>query len=310
MEQNSFLFHHFKVYTPKLLCGLIKIFKDVNFELFNETLLKLDNLLVVGLFVKELSNDEILDIYSKNNINNINVLFVFFKRFLDSDHIQYKGIIKDIMFDFLELDLEIFKKLIRLFKANYLFNCAMGALVSFNDLSDISSIINEFGLNMRPHEGLLNVRKCFLNNINKSSKNYWKLLEIIYLNWNNKLNMILEEDGESFDLLCSDFYHFILRFYFEYYTDEIIVKEMNLYFNKLNNMSSEWTKNIINYKNKIHVYFTRLFILSKIYGIKKIHDNCIEINFLNLKSNRFLIEILLNKNAKKVLHQLEENIMD
>ena len=83
---------------------------------------------------------------------------------------------------------------------------------------------------------------------------------------------------------------------------------MNLYFNKLNNIGSEWAKSIVNYKNKIHVYFTKLFILSNAYKIKNIHNKSIEINFLNLKSDKYLIEILLNKNAQKVLNQLEQNI--
>lgn len=310
MEQNSYLFHHFKVYTPRLLCGLIRTFKDNDFELFTETLLNQENLLIVGLFVKELTNNEIISIYSLNNINNINVLFVFLKRFLDSDDAHFKCIIKDIMSDFLEFDLELFKKLIHLFKANTLFNCSMGLLVSSKDLPDISIIINEFGLNLHPYKGLLDVRKCFLDNVDKSSKNYWKLLETIYLNWNDELNSILEENDESFDLLCSDFYHFILRYYFEYYTDEIIIMEMELNFNKLNEIGSEWAKNITNYKNKIHVYFTKIFILSQIYKLKKIYNKRIEINYLNLKSNRFLLEILLNKNAKEILSELEQNILN
>lgn len=310
INQNSFLFHHFKVYTPKLLCGLIKTFKNMNFELFRETLLNLDNLLVVGLFIKELSNEEIIEVYSENNINNMNVLFVFFKRFIDSENNQYKEIIKDIMFDFLEYDSELYRKLIQLFKSNKLFNCSTGLLISSDEVSDVSMIINEFGLTMHPYDGLLNARKCFLDNVNKSSKNYWKMLEIIYLNWNKELNLILKEDEKSFDLLSSDFYHFILRYYFEYYTDEIIVREMELYFNKLNEVGCEWAKNITNHENKIHVYFTKIFILSQIYKLKNIHNKRIEINFLNLKSNRYLIEIQLNKNAKEVLNRLEQNIME
>ena len=96
--------------TPHLIFSeltlkIASFLKDNAFKLFENTLLELDNLLSVTLFVKVCSFDEIIKIY-KNNGEKLykNLIFVFVKKFFDEEYnnvCKYKFEISDILKNFI-----------------------------------------------------------------------------------------------------------------------------------------------------------------------------------------------------------------
>ena len=78
---------------------------------------------------------------------------------------------------------------------------------------------------------------------------------------------------------------------------------------KLININSEWAKNLINQKNKIHIYITRLLILSEIYKSRFLNNENIVIYTNMLETNTYLTDELLNKEVKSTLKKLKQNLL-
>lgn len=309
IQKKEYLFHRFKIYTPKLIQGMIKIFKEHNFNLFTSDMINLENIILTAIFVKELTDNEIKDIFYKNDIKNLNTLFVFLKRFIDSDENQNMVIVKEILFKIFNINLNLFKEIIRLFKDKNLLNKSIGLLLSNTSEENIPLIIDCFDINMTNYNDMAKTRREILRNIDNTSPNYNKTLNIVYSKWNLKINKLLKKSEGLLNLVCSDFYYFIIEYYMNFYDDDKIINKMQKYFEKLININSEWAENLINQINKIHIYITKLLILSEIYKLKSLNDENI-IKYANiLETNTYLTDNLLNKEMKSTLKKLMQNLL-
>ena len=309
IQKKEYLFHRFKIYTPKLIQGMIKIFKEYDFNLFTSDMLNLENLILTAIFVKELTDNEIKDTFYKNDIENLNTLFTFLKRFIDSDENQNIVIVKEILFKIFNINLNLFKKIIRLFKDNKLLNKSIGSLLSDTDEENIPLIIDCFDINVTNYKNISKTRREILRNMDDASPNYNKTLNVVYSKWNLKVNNLLKKSEGLLNLVCSDFYYFIIEYYRNFYDDDKIINEMQKYFEKLININSEWAKNLINQKNKIHIYITRLLILSEIYKSRFLNNENIVIYTNMLETNTYLTDELLNKEVKSTLKKLKQNLL-
>ena len=109
------------------------------------------------------------------------------------------------------------------------------------------------------------------------------------------------------DLLCSDFDSFILEYYNQFYDDDMLIEEMKFNFNFLEKINSIWSSNFTNYKNRIHVYYTKLYLLSSIYKKRNINNLEILECYENFFKNKYLIEVLLRDKAKKSIIDLKKD---
>lgn len=246
IQKKEYLFHRFKIHTPKLIQGMIRIFKEYDFNLFISAMLNLENLILTAIFVKELTDNEIKDTFYKKDNKNLNILFIFLKRFIDSDEKPNIVIMKEILFKIFNIDLNLFKEVIRLFKDNKLLNMSIGLLLSCTDEENIPLIIDCFDINVTNYNNMAKTRREILRNIDDSSPNYNKTLNVVYSKWDLKINKLLKKSEELLNLVCSDFYYFIIDYYMNFYDDDKIINEMRKYFEKLININSEWAKNLIN----------------------------------------------------------------
>ena len=308
--EDPLIFHHFKVYGPKLITCLISHIKKMDYNFFLTTMFELDNLIMAVLFSKELTLHEIFECFYENNTQNIDVLFTFLKKTFDSDELKWEHyiFIKDIMFNILDLDVEVLKKIINLFKHEESLNIALGLLIYEINKETMELLINEFDLNIFANDDLIQLRENLLINVNEKSENYKSMLEIVFNNWNSHLNLLLDDDKQGLDLLVSDFNSFILEYYRKFYDKQKLINEMKLYFNKLEKIDTIWSSNLTNYKNKIDVYYTKLYVMSFVYKNKDIHDLEIEDCYENFLKNNYLLEVLLHEKAKKSLDKFKSNM--
>ena len=301
ISKDPFIFYNFKIYCPKLLTSMLMLIKKINYDSFLRNMFDVNNLIMAVLFCKELDMSEILECYYENDISNIDLLFAFLKKIIDSNELIDDNIvfIKDILLDILELNENLFRKIIQLFKHKELFNRSIGLLLSEINKWEVELIVNEFDLNFGANNHLINLRENILINLDKKSDNFKLVLKLVYKNWDLNLNSLLDDDENGWDLLCSDFNSFILEYYNQFYDDDMLVEEMKLNFNFLEKINSIWSSNFTNYKNRIHVYYTKLYLLSSIYKKRNINNLEILGCYENFFKNKYLIEVLLRDKAKK-----------
>ena len=308
--EDSNIFHHFKVSGPKLITSLITHIKIIDHGFFLDMMYDLDNLIMVLLFCKELSLSEITECYYEYGAINIDLLFVFLKKTLDyaemgDSHLVF---IKDLLFDFLKFDDELFKKILNLFKHKESLNMAIGLLFSQVTQEESELIIDEFNLNFGASDSLINLREKMLINIDSKSENFNKVLKLVYDNWNSYLNSLLDDGEQGSGLLVSDFNSFILEYYNRFYDKKMLIEDMKFNFHQIELINSTWSSNLTNYKNRIHVYYTRLYVLSFAYNDKCIQCSEIFDCYKKFMENRYLIEVLLCDDAKDSLNEFKMNI--
>ena len=95
-------------------------------------------------------------------------------------------IVKEILFKIFNINLNLFKEIIRLFKDKNLLNKSIGLLLSNTSEENIPLIIDCFDINMTNYNDMAKTRREILRNIDNTSPNYNKTLNIVYSKWNLK----------------------------------------------------------------------------------------------------------------------------
>lgn len=301
--------------TPHLIFSeltlkIASFLKDNAFKLFENTLLELDNLLSVTLFVKVCSFDEIIKIY-KNNGEKLykNLIFVFVKKFFDEEYnnvCKYKFEISDILKKLYFDNSEFFNEILNYYDTNELFNTSVGLFICELNENKMKSLIDEFPIRWYIEEK--KDKKILLEHCDEEKKSFNTLLELTYEKWENYLNNLNKSNKQILSLkdVLTNFSDFILYNYVRR-DDEKIIHEMKETFKNIKYLPSEWTYNLDTYKNRFYIYYSKLYILTFAYEYKKLNNNKIKRLYEEILENTCVKELFINTDYNSI-NMIKENI--
>lgn len=117
------------------------------------------------------------------------------------------------------------------------------------------------------------------------------------------------EKERALNILCTDFCNFIVSYYLRKYDDEKLLDSMKDLFIKLRNLDCEWSYNITHHRNKFFTYYSKLFILSVIYGFNELHDAEIKELYNEFYENYVLFKKFLDTRSENFLDRFEGNVV-
>ncbi|WP_296858392.1 hypothetical protein [uncultured Methanobrevibacter sp.] len=294
-ETNYFTINSKLVFTNEIFT-LILFFKNLDFDLFVETMMESINLFSSILFIKSCSIEELLMILQKNTINNEFIVFPSLKKILDEEYdkmLKNKNLVKNILSHTYKQDDELFKKLIQIFDRNELFNESIGLLIKEDDEIDIEFIINQFEISYFSQEN--DYRRKLLENYNRDEDRYYELLKICFVKREKHLDNLLNNNSHIFlNYALTNLSNFILLYYLDCMDKNKLLNEINKTLKSIKYLNSDWFKSITSYRNKFYVHYSNLLILSCAYYYNKMHDN---------KTSELFKELLLDKTFEKMLYE-------
>lgn len=301
--------------TPNLIFSQLTLeitsfFKNNAFNIFEKTLLELDNLLSITLFVKVCSFEEIIKIYN-NNENKLygNLIFLFVKKFLDKEYnevSEYKTEVKNILKKLYLNNHKYFIEILKQYDTNELLNASIGLFICELNENEIKKLIDEFPIQW--HVEQKKDKKIFLEHCDKENTSFNTVLDMTYKKWENYLNQLYKSN--NYLLLkefLTNFSDFILYKYVKE-TDEKVINEIINILNKIKYLSSEWACNLNNYKNRFYIHYSRLYILSFAYEYKKLDNEEIKSLFDEIFKNTYVKELFNNNDYENSINILKENI--
>lgn len=158
-----------------------------------------------------------------------------------------------------------------------------------------------------PIKGYSEEKKILLEHCDKEKTSFNILLELTYEKWENYLTN-LNKSNKILNLkdVLTNFSDFILHKYVKN-TDEEIIHEMKKVFSNIKYLPSEWSYELINYKNRFYIYYSKLYILTFAYKYKKLDDDEIKILYEKILKNNSIQELFNNTEYNSV-DMIEKNI--
>lgn len=297
MDKTTYFTINSKLVLSNEIFNLILLFKNLNLNLFIETMMESTTLFSSILFIKSCSIKELLTIFQNDIEYNEFITFCSLKKILDEENEQMnenKILIKNILFQVFEHDIGFFKKIIKIFDKNMLFNESIGLLNKEKGEIDIEFIFNQFEISYFSQEN--NYRRKILENYDRTEEQYFKLLKISFLKRKEYLNNLLGDDSKCIFLnyALTDFCDFILYYYVDCMDNNNILNEINRTLNSIKYLNSEWFKSITDYRNKFYVYYSDLLILSCAYHYKELHND---------ETSELVKELVLDGTFEKMLYE-------
>lgn len=296
MDETTYFTINSKLVFTNEIFSLILFFKNLDFDLFVETMMESTNLFSSILFIKSCSIEELLMILQNNTINNEFIVFSSLKKILDKEYdkmSENKNLVKNILSHAYKHDKELFKKLIQIFDRNELFNESIGLLIKEDGEIDIDFIINQFEISYFSQEN--DYRRKILENYNRNEDRYFELLEICFIKREEHLDNLLNNDTYIFlNYALTNLSNFILLYYLDCMDKPKLLNEINKTLKSIKYLNSEWFKSITSYRNKFYVHYSNLLILGCAYHYKNMHDN---------KTSELFNEVILDKTFEKMLYE-------
>lgn len=301
-----------KLIFSRLLLELVSFLKQQNLNLFIRTMLNLDNLLAIILFVKISSFEEIENIYNNNEIKSEGLLFCFLKKIFDEkyeDVKKFNYLVKDILLQLFNSNKRLFRSIILLFHDKLILNESLGLFICDLDSKYIKQIVNELPIKWFSQTN--DYRRKILESCNQDSKNYPLLLKLLFEKRYDYLNDKLQDDSEYFNLgnTLTDLCNCDLVYYLKFYNDNQIIEKIISILNSLRFLDSEWFYNYTDYKKHFHVYYADLLILSHIYNYKNLKSNDVQNLFEQHITIDFLKKLLYKEDIESI-KIIKENLIN
>lgn len=295
-----------------ILLELVSFLKQQDLNLFIRSMLNLDNLLSIILFVKVCSFDEIERIYQNNEINSEGLLYCFLKKIFDEkyeDIMKYNDLVKDILLQLFNSNEKLFIKIILIFHDKLILNESLGSFICDLDTKNIKQIVNKLPINWFSQTN--NYRRKLLESCNQDSKHFHLLLKLLFEKRHTYLNDKLQDDAEYFNLgnTLTDLCSCDLVYYLEFYNDNQIIEKIISILDSLRFLDSEWFYNYTDYKKHFHVYYADLLILSHIYNYKNLKSNDVKNLFENHITIDFLKKLLYKEDLESA-NIIKENLIN
>ena len=297
MDETNYFTINSKLVFSNEIFSLILFFKNYDFNLFVETMIESTTFFSSILFIKSCSIKELLIIFQNDIEYNEFITFSSLKKILDEEYEQMaknKKLIKNILSKVFEQDKDFFKKIIKIFDKNMLFNDSIGLLNKENAEIDIEFIFSQFEISYFSQEN--NYRRKILENYDRTENQYFKLLKISFSKRKEYLNNLLDDDSKCLFLnyALTDFCDFILYYYLDYIDNNNILNEINKTLISIKYLNSEWFKSIKDYRNKFYVYYSDLLILSCAYHYENLHND---------ETSALVKELILDGTFEKMLYE-------
>lgn len=297
MDKTTYFTINSKLVFTNEIFSLILFFKNLDFDLFTETMMESTNLFSSILFIKSCSIEELLIILQNNTINNEFIIFSSLKKILDEEYNQMsenKNLVKNILSHVFKQNNELFKKLIQIFDRNMLFNESIGLLIKEDAEIDLDFIINQFEISYFSQEN--DYRRKILENYNRDEDRYFELLKICFVKRREHLDNLLNNDETCIFLnyALTNLSNFILLYYLDCIDKTKLLNEINKTLKSIKYLNSEWFESITSYRNQFYVHYSDLLILSFAYHYEDIHDN---------KTSELFKELVLDRTFEKMLYE-------
>lgn len=299
MNRTTYLTINSKLVFSNEIFTLLLFFKNLDFNLFVETMIESNNLFSSVLFIKSCSIEELSIILQNNTIHNEFIIFCSLKKLLDEEDNQIsenRNLIKNILSQILARDKGLFEKIIQIFDKNMLFNECIGLLIKDNAEIDIEFIINQFDISYFSQKN--NYRRKILENYSRTEDQYFKLLKACFVKRREHITNLLNNDSSYIFLnyALTDLSNFILLYYLDCMDNPKILDEIKKTLNSIKYLNSKWFKSITNYRNQFYVYYSDLLILSCAYHYRELHDN---------ETSELFKELILNRTFEKMLYETD-----
>lgn len=307
-EKYNPLLKNNKFFLPNHFYQMIEVLQEYNLELF-EKLLTSENVFTLVLIIKCMSFKQINSFFINHNEIKEKALLCFLMKFLrisSGDRKNYQDIIVDMCIQLYQLNKTLFEELMNMFMYNEFFNEVMGLMLCELPEEDINILIETIPLSDNIH--WIGVRTKMLDKCKNCEKSNY-ILELVHKKWNVYLLNSFNEKERALNILCTDFCNFIVSYYLRKYDDEKLLDSMKDLFIKLRNLDCEWSYNITHHRNKFFTYYSKLFILSVIYGFNELHDAEIKELYNEFYENYVLFKKFLDTRSENFLDRFEENVM-
>lgn len=307
-QKDNCLLKFNKCYLPNHFYQIIEILYEYKLELF-EKLLTSDNIFTLVFIIKVMSLDQINKFLIKYDDIKEKTLLCFLIKFLritSDDRNNYYDTIVNISIQLYQLNKTLFILLMDIFMSDEFFNEVLGSMFCELSKEDLNILIDSISLNENVH--LIDVRTKMLERC-RNCENFNSILELIYKKWEKYLSRLFNEKKRSLNILCTDYCNFVVEYYFIKYDDEELITSMKELFIKLKNLDSEWSYNITHHRNKFLVYFSKLFILSVIYGFKTLEDNEIKEFYKDFYDEYVLFKKFLDCKKENILVIFKDNLL-
>lgn len=308
LEKHNYLINAKTISFSNLIYHFILFFKNENFKLFKETIIELDCLLMIQLFVKVCSLEEISKIYDSQLITNECLHFCLLKKILDKDYqktLKYVELAGNILLQIFYSNKNFFKNLIPIFQFRELLYECMGLIINKLESNEIEFLIETLPIN--PFSQKNHVKKMLIS-LDNTKDSYLETLQLVFNKRNKYLTEQLtnRENSITLDQSLTNCCDFTLTYYLDVYDDELLLKLIKNILTTIKFINSEWFYDFRNYSNQLTVYYSNLFILSFAYKYKKLNDNAIQSLFKETILNNFFrneFDELLNG----TISQMSEN---
>ncbi|SDA42413.1 hypothetical protein [Methanobrevibacter millerae] len=307
-EKYNPLIRNNKFLLPNHFYQMIEVLQKYNFELFKK-LLTSNNVFSLVLIVKCMSFNQITSFFVNHDEIKEKTLLCFLMKFLraSSDDIEnYYNMVVEMCIRLYQLNKTLFIELMDIFMYNEFFNGVMGAMFCKLSKEDLNILIEPIPLN--DNVKLIDVRIKMLNECYECENSEY-IFELIYKKWENYLLNSFNEKNKALNILCTDFCNFIIAYYFHKYDNDKLLDSMKELFDKLKNLDSEWSYNIIHHRNKFFVYYSKLFIFSALYEFNKMNDDEIKVYYNEFYESYVLFKKFLDNKKENFLDRIEENLL-
>ncbi|MCL2116508.1 MAG: hypothetical protein FWH29_09850 [Methanobrevibacter sp.] len=288
---------------------LLSFMKNCNFDIFLNTLSKIDDIFLIYLFLQNLDENELIKVADSNLKNKwLNVELIRRILNIEKDRLpeeSFNAIINSLE-RVHEKDYTFFKDLIKYFnktqfnKSN-LFNRALGNFLASLPNPKIEEIFNEC-FEMSKSYLSINYKTTLLNQFgdNADEEKTKFFVSIVFKKYEEFLEMSMKsEDFYHNDLLITDFANFIIHYYDMMLTDKEIVNQLSTLFKSINYIDSEWFISLSQQITKLYFYYSKIYLLSHVYHGRKITSSKVRDSFSDFRNNEIIIHKLSSHNEEK-----------
>ena len=206
-------------------------------------------------------------------------------------------------------DTSFFKQSVLYFPKSRIFNNALAETLALNSNELLEDIIHDC-FKISKHTFYHEAKNIFKDSFKKSAPEdrYLVMLEQIHNKWETFYNQLSNSDEYQNDLLLTDYYDFIVEYYYEKFDDSDIVANMNNCFNDLQYIDSIWTDSQTQQITTFNLLLTHLYLLTYTFKGKEMRNKDILKSFSDFESNNMLFNRFVGEKRDGLIKVMKENI--
>jgi len=297
-----------------LLGSLLSFLFHLNYTYFLNALSHLQSPTDFVFYFQSFKKKDLLKIANESSLSNKWINFELIRQIIEKenketiDESEIEGI-KNILCRIKLNDFDFLKQTAIYFHRSRLFNASLGVfLVSVNNV-EMEEIISDFSIDKYAFH--IKTRDELLNHYAKSvSEEQLDLfLELIFNKWKRYFdNILTTEDFYQNSILLTDFANYVVHYHTRKTAYNDLISSMENLIEKIKFIDSEWSTSSSQQLTKLHLYYSKLYLLTYAYKDKKLNNPKMLTNYESIINDKVQRSRYVSDETEQLLEIGKNNI--